>query len=87
MGIDEAGRGPVLGPLVMTGAMIENEKPLENLGIKDSKLILPKKREEIYQKLIKLVKYKTIILEPEEIDQALKSENLNLIWLEANTSA
>jgi len=87
LGIDEAGRGPVLGPLVMAGAMIDDEKKLENLGIKDSKLLLPHKRQEIYQKLIKLVKYKIIILQPEEIDAALKSQNLNLNWLEANTSA
>jgi ribonuclease HII len=87
LGIDEAGRGPVLGPLVMAGAMIDDEKKLENLGIKDSKLLLPHKREEIYPKLIKLVKYKIIILEPEEIDAALKSPNLNLNWLEAQTSA
>ncbi|MBW2963437.1 ribonuclease HII [Candidatus Woesearchaeota archaeon] len=87
LGIDEAGRGPVLGPLVMAGAMIDDEKKLENLGIKDSKLLLPQKRQEIYQKLIKLVKYKIIILKPEEIDAALKSQNLNLNWLEAQTSA
>ncbi|MCK4590045.1 MAG: ribonuclease HII [Nanoarchaeota archaeon] len=90
LGIDEAGRGPVLGPLVMAGALIKkesDEKLLADLGVKDSKFILPKKRQELYQKIIKLVKYKIIILEPEEIDQALKSQELNLNWLEAQTSA
>ncbi|MFC1801607.1 ribonuclease HII [Nanoarchaeota archaeon] len=88
LGIDEAGRGPVLGPLVMAGVLVEDEKPLAELGVKDSKLLLPKKRQEFYQKIIKIVKnYKIIITPPEQIDAALNSSNLNLNWLEANTAA
>ncbi len=88
LGIDEAGRGPVLGPLVMAGALAKDEKELQELGVKDSKLILPHKREELYKKIIKILKnYKIIIIPPEQIDAALKSSHLNLNWLEANTSA
>ena len=88
VGIDEAGRGPVLGPLVMTGVLIEEdeERKLIQLGVKDSKLLTKEQRETLYKKLNKLT-YKTMILGPNEIDLALRSLNTNLNWLEAQTSA
>ena len=79
LGIDEAGRGPVVGPMVIAGVMYEDEKELKELGVKDSKLLSPKERDEIYEKLVKIVKYKIIILEPDEIDARVGVTNLNLI--------
>ncbi|MBI4153307.1 ribonuclease HII, partial [Candidatus Woesearchaeota archaeon] len=80
--------GPVLGPLVMAGVLIDEreEQKLMGLGVKDSKLLTREQREKLYKNLI-LLKYKTIILSPSEIDQALRSLNTNLNWLEAQTSA
>lgn len=88
-GVEEAGRGPVIGPMVMAIAMIEESKEQELVqwGVKDSKLLLPLQRERIYEKLINHVTYQTIILTPSDIDSALASPNLNLNWLEARTSA
>ncbi|MBW2997748.1 ribonuclease HII [Candidatus Woesearchaeota archaeon] len=89
-GIDEAGRGPVIGPLVTAGVVIdaEDEPKLAELGVKDSKLILPKKREELFEKLIKMVKrYEIVVLSPQDIDAALIDPDTNLNWLEADTSA
>ncbi|MBS3144163.1 ribonuclease HII [Candidatus Woesearchaeota archaeon] len=84
-GVDEAGRGPVIGPLVIVGAMLdEKDLPkLDKLGVKDSKLLTPKKREELFPKIQQICKYKIIIIEPKEIDEAVLSEELNLNWLEA----
>ncbi len=79
LGIDEAGRGPVVGPMVIAGAMYDNEEELRALGVKDSKLLSPEEREKIYEKLIKIVKYKIIIIDPEEIDARVGITNLNLI--------
>ncbi len=89
LGIDEAGRGPVIGPMVIAGAVItEKDKEwLKRIGIKDSKLISPKKRETLYSELINKIEYKTIIIEPKEIDEALTSNSINLNWLEAIHSA
>ena len=90
LGIDEAGRGPVIGPLVIAGALIneENLNKLKRLGVKDSKLLSPKQREYMFDKIINTAKkHKAIIIQPEEIDSALKSESLNLNWLEAIKSA
>jgi len=45
-GVDDAGRGPVIGPLVIAGVIIEEEKVdrLKMLGVKDSKQLLPSAR-------------------------------------------
>lgn len=89
-GIDEAGRGPVIGPLVMAGILIEesNIPKLKSLGVKDSKLLTKIQRNNLFNKIKTTVKkYKILIIEPKEIDQALESDNLNLNWLEAIKSA
>jgi ribonuclease HII len=89
-GIDEAGRGPVIGPMVMAGAMIEKEDEfkLRELGVKDSKLLAPKQRERLFPKIEKVVaKYKVVSLSPQEVDDALNSDDSNLNWLEAKVSA
>lgn len=44
-GIDEAGRGPVLGPLVVAGVATEDPAPLAEMGCRDSKMLSPAKRE------------------------------------------
>ena len=88
LGVDEAGRGPVIGPLVIAGVMLEESKVESVLkDAKDSKLVPQKKREELYKKFIKAVEYKIIIIEPSEIDAALMSDSLNLNWLEAHKTA
>jgi len=89
-GIEEAGRGPVIGPMVLCGVLInqDEEYKLIKLKVKDSKLLTPKQRENLFNKLIKIIKkYKVIIIHPKEIDNAVSSDKLNLNWLEAIKSA
>ena len=74
----------------MCGVLIEDRDnfKLKKLGVKDSKLLTAKKREELYPKIIKLAKdYKIIVIDNKEIDAALKSDSLNLNWLEADKTA
>lgn len=90
VGIDEAGRGPVIGPLVVAGVKVKecDLDKLKQLGVKDSKLIAPKKRERMYEQIINIVEdYEILVIEPKEVDEALESDNLNLNWLEAIKSA
>lgn len=88
-GIEEAGRGPVIGPMVMCGVLVEGdeEAKLKSIGAKDSKLLTPRTRELLYGQIIKMVKaYEVIIVSAQEIDNALNDPNLNLNKLEALTS-
>lgn len=89
-GIDEAGRGPVIGPLVICAYMI-NEKDmslLQNIGAKDSKLLSAPKRQKMFAELQKAAKgYEIIEISPAEIDAAVESETTNLNWLEAQKAA
>ncbi|NIA04237.1 MAG: ribonuclease HII [Nitrospiraceae bacterium] len=90
LGIDEAGRGPVIGPMVMAGYALEDSeiKKLKPMGVKDSKLLSPKKREELYKELIPLHnKHKIIILPPSKIDDSLNSDTSNLNLLETTVTA
>ncbi len=90
-GIDEARRGPVLSVMVMCGAFIEEKdmKKLEALKPRDSKLMTAAEREELYPKLLSVLKeYKIIIMQPQEIDKAVHGlDGLNLNKLEAHWQA
>jgi len=89
-GSDEAGRGPVIGPLVICGVSIEESDipKLVDIGVKDSKFLTPKKREELFPKIKLIIKdYMITIVEPKEVDDAVESDTLNLNWLEAIKTA
>ncbi len=87
LGIDEAGRGPVLGPLVMAGVMIEEGREAMLGEVKDSKLVPHKKRLKLDQHLKENFEHKVVVTSPQEIDAALNSKDLNLNWLEAHKQA
>lgn len=86
LGIDEAGRGPIIGPMIMCGVVINMDEhaTLRELGVKDSKMLSKKKREELYESLQGMFTHRIVEVLPEEIDRAVKGENgLNLNLLEA----
>ena len=59
IGVDEAGRGPVIGPLVVCSVAIpqDDHKLLTDYGVKDSKDLSAAKREEIRQWFLGAVSY------------------------------
>ena len=90
VGVDESGRGPVLGPLVMAALAIKEDdiKKLEWLGVKDSKLLSSIAREELFDRIREVVHdFRIEVIEPDAIDLSLTEETSNLNWLEAETSA
>jgi ribonuclease HII len=78
-GIDEAGRGPVLGPLVICAVAVESDDELKALGVKDSKQLTAKKREELARQIRKVAKVETIVLDAEYIDSLRNLSGLNEI--------
>lgn len=84
LGIDEAGKGPVIGPLVLAAAMVDSsDKVLKELGVTDSKRIQPAKREELFTILKKeLLDYRLKIITPRQVDAAVDSPSSNLNKLE-----
>ena len=85
LGVEEAGRGPVIGPMIIVGALFnENtKKTLKKIGVKDSKLLTSNQREELYKEIMNLAEeIKIIEVSSQEIDQRY-AVNTNLNNLEA----
>ena len=81
IGIDDAGRGPVLGPMVMAGILINKKEEIQllSLDVKDSKQIFPNKRKKIAKQLEKFPHHLELTF-PKEIDKLMTSgTNLNTI--------
>lgn len=76
-GVDEAGKGAVLGPMVIAGVMVENETFLSGLGLKDSKLLSSRQREGMYQQIISLAETKKISIDAHRIDECRKKMTMN----------
>src|SRR3989338_9486207 len=91
LGIDEAGRGCIIGPLVMAGVLATEEQieDLKKLGVTDSKVLADIQRRTLYNSVIKLTtKHLIVEIPPREIDDAIRGTNgLNLNWLESQKTA
>lgn len=83
LGIDEAGRGSVLGPLVIAGVVIDKRKEaiLDNMGVKDSKKLTPARREVLARKLKKMFVYDTVVFSARDIDD-MRAQGINLNEIE-----
>ena len=82
-GVDEAGKGPVVGPLVVAAVAVNNAKDIANLGIKDSKQLTQRKRKELYNKIKAEFNFAVEIIEPEIVDEYRKKNKLNELNREA----
>jgi len=91
-GVDDAGRGPIIGPLIIAGVLMdEKDLPkLKELGVKDSKLLSPQRREKLAAEIRKLaLKYQVESLSPAQIDKVVETARKlhKLNRLEAHTMA
>ncbi len=89
-GVDDSGRGPVLGPMVLAGVVIDEKDlyKLKEIGVKDSKLLTPNQRENLFEQIKTIVQdYYIVIVSPKEIDDAVLSPMTNLNHLESEKFA
>lgn len=91
-GVDDAGRGAAIGPLIIAGILLYDRQlqKLKEIGVKDSKALSPSRRSKLSLKIKKLsVKWDVVELPPFIIDKVVlngkKYRKLN--WLEARAMA
>ncbi|MEM0372566.1 MAG: ribonuclease HII [archaeon] len=80
LGIDEAGRGPIIGPMVIAGVLIEDSENanLKNLGVKDSKQLTPNRRKFLFNEIKSLAEEVHFVEIPaHEIDSLRRRMSLN----------
>ena len=85
LGIDDAGRGPVIGPMVLAGCLVNEEiqKEFKKLGVKDSKQLTPKRRAFLADIIReKAEDFEVVIVYPDEIESS-NADGTNLNDVEA----
>ena len=89
MGIDDAGRGPLIGAMLMAGVLVDEDgqKTLKKIGCKDSKMLTRKERENLFDRIKQISKgYHIVATSPTEIDNRT-NVGLNLNRIEAIKTA
>ncbi len=76
-GVDEAGKGSVLGPLVIAAVGVTSEDVFSDIAVKDSKLLTPAVREELYSVIRKRFRVATVRIDAHEIDEIRRGMTMN----------
>jgi len=81
IGVDEAGRGCIIGPMVICAAAINplDEYKMKELGVKDSKKLSPAQRERLYPKVAHMCKYACAKVAAQELNVLMDKYSLNEI--------
>lgn len=85
-GVDEAGKGSVLGPMVVAAVGAESEHALFGLGVKDSKQLTREKREDLFFKIEKTCRTATLIIPAREIDARRNEMTMNACLARAHAA-
>ncbi|MDD5726652.1 MAG: hypothetical protein PHC53_04610 [Patescibacteria group bacterium] len=89
VGVDEAGRGPVLGPMVIAICALtdRDRRWCATHNVTDSKLIPPAKRDRLAEALRERCWFATAVIQPPEIDEAVRNRSVTLNGLETKYMA
>lgn len=85
-GVDEAGKGSVIGPMFVAGVMIEETslRRLEHMGVKDSKVISPNRRALLAVRIQKICNYHVHEVTAGQIDELRRIMTMNEIVVKAH---
>ncbi len=78
-GVDEAGRGPVMGPIVIAGVLVDDDKELRHIGVRDSKKLTPGRREQLVKEVMAVSKYEIVMASAEDIDLLRQTMTMNVM--------
>lgn len=78
-GVDEAGRGPVIGPLVVAGVMVEDDTILRDMGVRDSKKLSSSKREDLASRIKQVAVWKETLIPARDIDVLREKMTINVL--------
>jgi len=81
-GVDEAGRGSVMGPLVVAAVRSVSDDAFIEIGVKDSKKLTPNTRERMFDLILKVSEVSIVVASAEDIDEKRKAMSLNEIEME-----
>lgn len=76
-GVDEAGKGSVLGPLVIAAVGVTSDEVFADVLVKDSKMLSPAMREHLYSVIRKRFRVATVRIDAHEIDEIRKGMTMN----------
>lgn len=76
LGLDEAGRGPMFGPMVLCGVAGDPDE-LRSMGVRDSKMLRPARREELSKAIKERCEWRVSVVTPSEIDTFVDRGGLN----------
>ncbi|WP_048151004.1 ribonuclease HII [Methanolacinia paynteri] len=86
-GIDEAGKGSVLGPMVIGGVAGKDLSEFVKKGFADSKTLSPRRREQFYEEIVAEFKTTTVVLSAAMIDELRSSMTMNEIVARSHARA
>jgi ribonuclease HII len=81
-GIDEAGRGPVMGPMVVAAVFVDDDAPLNRIGVRDSKKLSPAVRERMFDEIMAVAGSRIVMISAEDIDSKRMNRSMNEIELQ-----
>jgi ribonuclease HII len=85
-GVDEAGKGAVLGPLVVAAVACRRLKDLDPIPVRDSKALSPDERSELYGVITAQFPFTTLAIDPGDIDILRRCGTLNLVMARAHAT-
>ncbi|MCG7854773.1 MAG: ribonuclease HII, partial [Methanoregulaceae archaeon] len=82
-GVDEAGKGAVLGPLVVAAVACRTSRDLDGIPVKDSKALRPEERFRLHDLITARLPFAVLVIDAPDIDILRRCGSMNLLMARA----